>query len=279
MTDPIAGAGSAPGVTAAPDASRAGGGPGTASAATAGSAAHRPVVVVPSYDNPRTVGDVVRAAREAVPDVIVVDDGSAEAGRLAIAALASEPGVVVHRRERNGGKGAAVKDGLRLAAQRGFTHAVQVDADGQHDLADLPKLLAASRASPAALVLATPVFDASAPRGRRWGRRISVFWTRLETGGRHIEDPLCGFRVYPLPIAAEVRARGDRMDFDPEIAVRLVWAGVPTVNIPTRVRYIPSAAGGVSHFQLVRDNVRISLMHSRLMVRRVFRLLFGGLLR
>src|SRR6185295_10928684 len=111
----------------------------------------------------------------------------------------------------------AVRTGLQRASERGFTHALQVDADGQHALDDATVLLDAARARPDALVLGAPRFDASAPRGRRIGRRITIFWTRLETGSRAIDDPMCGFRVYPVAAALACGARGDRMDFDPEI--------------------------------------------------------------
>jgi glycosyltransferase involved in cell wall biosynthesis len=232
--------------------------------------------VVPTYDNPLTVRGVVERVRAHVPDVIVVDDGSSAPGRLAVEALARDGLARAVRLERNSGKGAAVKAGLRAARDLGFTHALQVDADGQHDVDDVPRFVEASRANPAALVLGQPVFDASAPASRRRGRLISRFWTDIETGGRRIiEDPLCGFRIYPLDAALRARARGDRMDFDPEIAVRMIWLGTPVVNLPTRVRYVPAEQGGVSHFRMFRDNVRISWGHARLSTLALLRALTG----
>jgi hypothetical protein len=108
-----------------------------------------------------------------------------------------------------------------------------------------------------------------------YGRQVSIVFVHLETQSRAIIDPLCGFRVYPLAAALACAPRADRMDFDPEIAVRMVWRGVPVRNLPTEVRYIPRDQGGVSHFQLVRDNLRISWMHTRLMCIAIFRLMFG----
>lgn len=225
--------------------------------------------LVPTYDNPDTVGKVVAALREHLDTVIVVDDGSGPAGRAAVEALgASGEAVAVHRAE-NGGKGAAVKTGLEEAHRRGFTHALQIDADGQHDVGDIPKLVAAAEADPAALVLGAPRFDETAPKGRRVARKITMFWVHLETGGRVIDDAMCGFRVYPVEPSLAVSTRGDMMDFDPEIAVRLHWAGLPIVNVPTQVRYFSEEEGGVSHFRLFTDNVRISWMHTRLMWWRV----------
>ncbi len=232
-----------------------------------------PCGVIPTYDNPTTVGEVVLGVREWIPDVIVVDDGSARAGRQAVERLATLAGVRVHRRERNGGKGAAVKDGLGLALQLGFSHALQFDADGQHLLEDIPRFLEAARRRPDALILGSPVFDESAPRSRVIGRSITRFWTNLETyWSGVIDDPMCGFRVYPLVESTRAGARGNAMDFDPEIAVRMVWRNVPIVNLETRVRYLDPDSGGVSHFRLVRDNALISWMHTRMVTGALLRL-------
>ncbi len=235
--------------------------------------------VVPTYDNPATLRGVVERLRSHLDDVVVVDDGSGAEGRAAVEAIGAEGLAHTVRRERNGGKGAAVKTGLSEARARGFTHALQVDADGQHDLADVPRFVEAARANPEALVLGAPVFDESAPRSRQVGRRITQFWVRIETGCDVIADAMCGFRVYPVDAALAAGARGQAMDFDPEIAVRLVWAGLPVINLPTRVRYLGPDEGGVSHFRMFRDNALISWMHSRLTARRVFRSVMGALFR
>lgn len=230
----------------------------------------KPCVLIPTYDNPATIGRVVESVRAYSLDTIVIDDGSSEPTQRALRELCARGLCRVVRRERNGGKGAAVKTGFAAAIQLGFTHALQLDADGQHSSDDIPRFLEASRAQPAALILGAPQFGPEAPRARLYGRKISVFFARLEAGGRFIADPLCGFRMYPLASAAACAPRADRMQFDPEIAVRMVWAGVPVQNLPTKVTYVSRADGGVSHFQVVRDNARISFMHSRLMCTMIF---------
>jgi glycosyltransferase involved in cell wall biosynthesis len=230
----------------------------------------RPCVLVPTYDNPRTIRDVVARVRAYCPDVVVVDDASGPEGRDAVAALGREGLAHVTHRPDNGGKGAAVKTGFVFARSLGFTHAVQVDADGQHALEDIPTFLEAARAHPTAMVLGQPEFDHTAPLGRRIGRKISIFWVWLECGGDVVGDPLCGFRVYPLEAA--IRAMpptGDRMDFDPEIAVRIAWTGAAVIKVPTRVRYLTAEEGGISHFKALRDNWLISRMHARLMTWRI----------
>ncbi len=224
----------------------------------------RPSVVIPTYDNPKTIRTVVEEVRRHLPEVIVVDDGSGPEGRAILDDLAAKGLIHLHRRQMNGGKGTAVQDGLRVASTKGFTHALQVDADGQHDLDDVPTLLAAAAQNPDALILGEPLFDDSAPKARRFARKISQFWVDLETGGRVVHDPLCGFRVYPISAALATRPRARHMGHDPEIAVKMYWNGASVVNLPTRVRYLTESEGGVSHYRLFWDNVEMSWTHARL---------------
>jgi hypothetical protein len=152
-----------------------------------------------------------------------------------------------------------------------MTHVIQLDADGQHDAADVPRLLEAAQTRPEALVLGTPIFDDSVPWVRLHGRKISQLIVWLETLSTSVRDPLCGFRCIPLAATLPLLDRtrmGDRMDFDPELVVRLVRAGVPVVNVPTAVRY---PEDGISHFRLVRDNLRIAWAYLRLAVDRPWR--------
>jgi glycosyltransferase involved in cell wall biosynthesis len=229
-------------------------------------------VVVPVYNHgaplPKTIE---RLAPFGLP-IIVVDDGSNEATKLAIDAIARRGAITVVTLPRNGGKGAAVVAGLRNAAAAGFTHAVQVDADGQHDIADLPKLLAASQADPDALVCGAPQFDDSVPRSRLYGRQLTSFWVAIETLSLTMPDTMCGFRVYPLASCCALLDSvnlGKRMDFDIEIAVRLRWRNVRIVPIPTHVIY---PEGGTSNFRLVRDNGLISKLHCKLVCGMLIRL-------
>jgi glycosyltransferase involved in cell wall biosynthesis len=222
--------------------------------------------LVPTYDNPVTIRRVVERVRSHVEAVIVVDDGSGTEGRSAVEELARDSLAHAVFRPQNGGKGAAVKTGFARARAMGYSHALQIDADGQHAAEDVPRFLEVAREHPDALVLGAPRFDGSAPRARRWGRKITQFWSAIETFGPVIADPLCGFRVYPIDRAIEARAWGDAMDFDPEIAVRMVWAGVKVINLPTHVRYLPESEGGVSHFRMGWDNVLISWMHTRMVI-------------
>lgn len=235
--------------------------------------------LVPTYDNPRTVRAVVERLRRHVPDVFVVDDGSGPDGRAACAELAQDGLAVVHRVPRNRGKGAALKLGFALAHERGFTHALQVDADGQHDLDQAPAFLRAARENPAALVLAYPVYDHTAPAVRLMARKLTRFWVDFEVGKPGlIRDALIGFRVYPLAATLRAGARGNRMEYEVEIAVRMARAGVPIVNLPVAIRYFARSEGGVSHFRPLRDNLRLSWMHCRICTALSLRRCFGWLL-
>lgn len=170
--------------------------------------------------------------------------------------------------------------GFRNAAQRGATHVLQIDADGQHATTEIPRFLAAAKAAPQAIINGTPVYDSSVPKGRLYGRYLTHVWVWINTLSGDIRDSMCGFRVYPLaPVIALINAEpmGLRMEFDPEILVRLHWRGAQIQSMETPVRY---PADGISHFDVWRDNVRISRMHARLffgMLRRLPRLLWHKL--
>jgi glycosyltransferase involved in cell wall biosynthesis len=230
----------------------------------------KPLVLIPSYNTgPRLVETVAEAVLHDVPVWVVVDgtnDGSADN-------LAGGSGLRVIRRGCNGGKGQAVLDGLRAAMAEGFTHALVMDADGQHPAAMIPEFLALSRLNPGSMILGVPVFDHTAPWLRVVWRRVSNVLANLETGGA-IGDSLFGFRVYPVAplldiMVAEKSMR--RFDFDAEAAVRLSWRGVRAINRAVPVRYFCRQEGGVSHFRYGRDNALLAGMHARLIAQSAMR--------
>ena len=234
------------------------------------------LVLIPSYNPGSAVIETVRAARAQWTPVWVVVDGSTDgsAERLQVLA-ADDPGLRVIVLPENRGKGAAVLEGITLAAAEGYTHALTMDSDGQHPAALISDFMAASQAEPAAMVLGRPVFDADAPALRVNGRKVSNWWANLETLWMGIGDSLYGFRVYPVqPLIRVMRANRwmRRFDFDPEAVVRLCWAGVVPRNLDAPVRYFRADEGGVSHFRYLRDNVLLTWMHSRLFLGFLWRL-------
>ncbi len=233
---------------------------------TAGSQSH--LVLIPSYNTGWRLLPTVIDALLQWPEIWVVIDGSTDRSADALADLfKTYPGLHVIQRQRNGGKGAAVFDGLRAAWDHKFTHALVLDADGQHPAWLIPEFMELSQRNPSAMVLGAPLFDASAPRIRVIWRRFSNFLARLETS-RRLADSLFGFRVYPIAdLLAEMQAtkRMRRFDFDTEALVRLSWRGVPAITRPAPVRYFRPEDGGVSHFRYVRDNILLVGMHARLL--------------
>jgi glycosyltransferase involved in cell wall biosynthesis len=203
------------------------------------------------------------------PSVWVVIDGSTDGSGETLAVEYRSQGLRIIRRSRNGGKGAAVLDGLRAAAAAGFTHVLVMDADGQHPASMIAEFMALSQRHPQAMILGEPVFDHSAPRIRVIGRRVSNALARFETlGCGRIGDSLFGFRVYPLAALLRIMdgtSRMQKFDFDTEAAVRLAWRGVPAINLPAPVRYFAATDGGVSHFRYGRDNLLLAAMHLRLL--------------
>jgi len=234
------------------------------------------LVLIPSYNTGAKVYETVAAARARWCPVWVVVDGSDDGTAAGLQAMAaSDPGLRVWVLAQNGGKGGAVLHGLRLAQAAGYSHALTMDADGQHPAELIEDFMAASRARPEAMILGRPVFDASAPLLRVRGRRVSNWWTDLETLGAGVADSLYGFRVYPVAALAATMAGQPwmrRFDFDTEAVVRLSWRGVKPINRDAPVKYLSAAEGGVSHFRYGRDNVLLTWMHIRLMLEFLLRL-------
>jgi glycosyltransferase involved in cell wall biosynthesis len=233
------------------------------------------LVLIPSYNTGPQVLQTVREARANWSPVWVVVDGSTDGtDALLLDVARSDPSLEVLILTANQGKGAAVLHGLQEASRRGFTHALVMDADGQHPACSIGELMAASAAAPDAMILGLPIFGPEAPQLRVQGRRISNWWARLETLSDSIGDSLFGFRVYPISPLLDIMERNRwmrRFDFDPEAAVRLFWRGVPAVNLPAHVRYLRPEEGGVSHFHYLHDNVRLTWMHTRLVVGMLWR--------
>ncbi len=230
------------------------------------------IAVIPVYNHERAVPAVASALRVHGLTVILVDDGSHDTCRRALEALVAETGDTLVRLDTNGGKGAAVIAGLRAARAAGYSHALQVDADGQHDLGDVPRFVAASTADPAAVICGKPVFDASIPRVRLVSRYITHALVWLQTLSlREVRDSMCGFRLYPIDTVLDVVDNdgvGRRMDFDVELLVKLSWRGCRLEWLDTKVRY---PVDGLSHYRMLFDNLLVARMHARLLLGMIWR--------
>ncbi|MBB6247726.1 glycosyltransferase family 2 protein [Rhodanobacter sp. A1T4] len=230
-----------------------------------------PCALIPIYNHKDTIARTVYALRAHGLPVVIVDDGSNTATREVLDVLVGEidsttPDVRLIRLPQNQGKGRALAAGLLVARDAGYTHALQIDADGQHDTADAPRFIVEARANPQAMICGRAVYDDSVPRARLYGRYLTHVCVWIETLSLAIDDSMCGYRLYPLEATCAEIAHAPfpaRMDFDTEAAVRLLWRGVPVRNLPTRVIY---PENGLSHFRMLHDNLRITAMHTRLLL-------------
>jgi len=240
--------------------------------ASASNPAFAPCVVIPVYRHAHLLAQSLPRIRAFGVPCVVVNDGGNREETERLRDLCRDTGSELCEQFPNQGKGSAVILGMRRAAELGYSHALQVDADGQHNIDDIPRFLALAEASPQALISGVPNYDDSVPRHRYYSRYITHFWVWVETLSLEIRDSMCGFRVYPLAetlaLADQVRI-GRRMDFDTEVAVRLSWRGMPVISVPTRVIYPDD---GISNFRPWRDNLAISWMHTRLCVGMLLRL-------
>jgi glycosyltransferase involved in cell wall biosynthesis len=230
-------------------------------------------IVIPVYNHEGAVPGVLESLKPHGLHCVLVNDGSSHECREVLHSQAQKHGAwvsLVHL-EQNQGKGGAVMAGIREARIRDFTHALQIDADGQHEAGDLPLFIEAARRQPDAVICGVPVYDQSAPKARLYGRWATHVWIWINSLSFQIKDAMCGFRLYPVHAVHSLMdevALGRRMDFDPEVLVRLSWRGTRIVSIPTNVQY---PKDGRSHFRLFNDNWLISRMHARLFFGMLFR--------
>lgn len=231
--------------------------------------------LIPVYNHHQTLGKVVSDVRQHIRQVIIVDDGSDDGTEAIVDTLCEQSphDIYVFHQPLNRGKGRAIQTGLEMAQTRGFTHALQIDADGQHDTADIPRFLALATESPDSFILGNPVYGEDIPAIRKHGRKLTKAMVALETGSLHMPDAMCGFRIYPVNAICKLGKLSQRMSYDPEVMIRAHWAGIPFRTLPTKVRYPSPEEGGVSHFRMVRDNILNVLIHTQLLLQSPFRLL------
>lgn len=217
--------------------------------------------LIPALDCAPTIAAVVAGCLEHVDRVMVVDDGSADA----TAENARAAGAEVLSHGGNLGKGSALRSGLHLLAERGISHAISLDGDGQHLPAEIPGLVAESSAHPAALVLGRRPADREAAAINRFGNDFANRWVRIATG-RTLGDTQCGMRVYPIAATLALAPIGRRFDFETEILIRAARAGMEIRSVPVRV-YNPPPELRHSHYDKLWDTVRIIEMVVGLMLR------------
>ena len=244
----------------------------------------KPCIVIPVYDHENAIGTTLRSLLRFCIPILLIDDGSHAPCRDYLKELSKKyaDDVTLFRLPTNQGKGAAVKEGIEQAQALGYTHAIQIDADGQHNEEDIPLFFEAAAHNPRAVITGVPRFTENVPKVRLYSRYLTHIWVWINTLSFAIKDAMCGFRVYPVEQVSALLSEeklGNRMEFDIEILVHWVWRKGPVRNIETTVNY-PS--DGVSHFDTVKDNILISATHARLffgMCRRLPALVRGKIAR
>ncbi|HEY3307643.1 MAG TPA: DUF2062 domain-containing protein [Desulfuromonadaceae bacterium] len=220
------------------------------------------LVVIPVYNHAKTVQEVARRALDQGFAVLVLDDGSTDNSIDAVAELL----VGRHRLPVNSGKGGAIIAAAELAKSWGYQAILTIDADGQHDPADAKLLLeAACSCWPAIIIGARNMDTLNVPRSSLFGRDFSNFWVRLECG-QTLPDTQSGYRLYPVEFLQRTRFISRRYTFEIEVLVRGSWAGLPVLSVPVSV-YYPPGDERVSHFHKIKDNLRLSCLHTLLVTR------------
>ena len=230
--------------------------------------------VIPVYRHGSTLEAVVKSLLSFGYPIIVVDDGNDEANRAFISNVAEKyPLVTLVTREKNGGKGCAMIDGIRKASEMGLTHILQLDSDGQHDTGKAARFFELAEQNPDKIICGCPEYDANAPKARVNGRKFANGWIHIVTLSHEIKDAMIGFRVYPVEPFIKMLKKpvyiDGRMGFDIEVLVRQYWQGVHVLSEPVKVYY---PADGISNFRAIRDNLRISFSFSRLFLGMLIRL-------
>ena len=219
-------------------------------------------VVIPTYNNGGTVGQVVSDVLAYCSDVLVVNDGSTDGTAEVLSKIA---GIVVLSHAKNRGKGSALKTGFRYARQQGFAYAITIDADGQFFARDIPSFLQANKEHPGALVMGSRrLGEVELSKGSRFANNFSNFWFHLQTG-KKLPDTQGGFRLYPLRKIRGLSLLTSRYEAELEILVFASWHGVEIVPIEVDV-YYPPAGERVSHFRPGADFARISVLNTVLCI-------------
>ncbi len=223
----------------------------------------KPVAVIPVYNHKGTLRGVVTGVLSQGLPCIVVDDGSTDN----IVHLVDDLDCVIHSLPKNLGKGAAILAGARMAGRMGYDTIITIDADGQHDPKDIHVLIQAAQECMPCIVIGERMGmeGPAVPASSRFGRKFSNFWVRLECGAE-LPDTQSGFRLYPVEVLLELPFRCSRYDFEVEVIVRAVWAGIPVKSAPVSVIYQGKDVR-ISHFRKFADNLRLSLLHSWLVLR------------
>lgn len=213
-------------------------------------------VIVPTYNNQKTLKKVLDSILDFTTNIIIVNDGSTDS---TAEILKSYSQLTQIHHPKNLGKGRALRNGFRKALELDFEYAITIDSDGQHFAADIPVFLEAIQEEPNALLIGSRnMTQENVPKKSSFGNKFSNFWFKFETGIK-LDDTQSGFRLYPLRLLPK-RFYTNKFEFEIEVIVRAAWKEVAVKNIPIQVLYDP--AERVSHFRPFQDFTRISILNT-----------------
>ena len=216
-------------------------------------------VIIPTYNNDKTLLNVIERVIQYTPNVIVVNDGSTDRTAQILADYSSTVEIVTHT--KNQGKGLALRNGFKKALELGYENAITIDSDGQHFPEDLPRLISRLREEPNSLIIgARNMSQDDVPERSSFGNRFSNFWFRVETGIR-LPDTQSGYRVYPIKLFSEFNFYCTKFEYEIEVPVRAAWSNIPVISEPVQVKY-EKGEDRVSHFRPYTDFFRISVLNT-----------------
>lgn len=217
-------------------------------------------VIVPTYNNQKTLKKVLDSILDFTSNVIIVNDGSTDQTNEI---LKQYHHLTQIHHPKNLGKGRALRNGFRKAIEQNFEYAITIDSDGQHFASDIPIFIAAIQEEPNSLLIGSRnMTQENVPKKSSFGNKFSNFWFKFETGIK-LEDTQSGFRLYPLKLIPK-QFYTNKFEFEIEVIVRSAWKGIVVKNIPIQVLYDP--AERISHFRPFRDFTRISILNTVLVI-------------
>lgn len=223
---------------------------------------HKTCVIIPTYNNAKTLGSVITDVAAYTENIIIVNDGSLDETENILTSFSF---LHVISYKKNIGKGWALRQGLKRATELGYLYAITIDSDGQHFAKDLPKFIDKLETEKNAIIIgARNMEQESVPDKSSFGHKFSNFWFKVETG-INASDTQSGYRLYPLQPLSKIKFLTRKYEFEIEVLVRSAWRGTKIESVPVSVYYAPKETR-ISHFRPFKDFTRISILNTILVV-------------
>jgi glycosyltransferase involved in cell wall biosynthesis len=230
---------------------------------------NRVIIIIPTYNNDKTIENVINDVKNYSKDILVVNDGSTDSTSAILEII---PHIQIIELPINKGKGAALQAGFTYACNNNYTHAITFDADGQHIAEDIPLFIDKINEEPGTFWVGDRILPfekgVDQPPRSRFGRKFGAFWFKFYTG-TYLRDTQSGFRAYPLKEIGNLECHSPRYEFEIEILIAAAWSKIPVKSFPIHLFYF-SKEERVSHFRPIRDFIRISKINSKAAIAKIF---------